>query len=51
VQVVFEHQAEARRKQDIAVLGVFAAIDKNLAGIEVEITDLDVTSSLTRTAV
>jgi hypothetical protein len=42
VQVAFEHQAEARRKQDVAVLGAFAAIDKNLAGIEVDIADLDV---------
>jgi hypothetical protein len=39
--VAFEHQAEARRKQDVAVLGAFAAIDKNLAGIEVDIADLD----------
>ena len=42
MQVAFEHQAEARRKQDAAVLGAFAAIDKNLAGIEVDIADLDV---------
>ena len=42
VQVAFEHQAEARRKQDVAVLGAFAAIDKNLAGTEVDIADLDV---------
>ena len=41
VQVAFEHQAEARRKQDVAVLGAFAAIDKNLAGLEVDIADLD----------
>ena len=42
MQVALEHQAEARRKQDVAVLGAFAAIDKNLAGIEVDIADLDV---------
>ena len=39
MQVAFEHQAEARGKQDVAVLGTFAAIDKNLAGIEVDIAD------------
>ena len=42
MQVAFEHQAEARGKQDVAVLGTFAAIDKNLAGIEVDIADFDV---------
>ena len=40
--MAFENQAEARRKQNVAVLGAFAAIDKNLAGIEVDIADLDV---------
>ena len=39
--MAFEHQAEARRKQNVAVLGAFAAIDKNLADIEVDIADLD----------
>jgi hypothetical protein len=42
VQVAFEHQAEARRKQNVAVLGAFAPIDENFAGIEVDIADLDV---------
>jgi hypothetical protein len=37
VQVTLEHQAETRRKQDVAVLGAFAAIDEDLAGIEVDI--------------
>ena len=34
MQVALEHQAEARRKQDVAVLGALAAIDKDLAGLE-----------------
>ncbi len=34
-------QAEARRKQDVAVLGTLAAIDKDLAGLEIHIADLD----------
>jgi hypothetical protein len=42
VQVAFEHQAEARWKQNVAVLGAFAPIDENFAGIEVDIADLDV---------
>jgi hypothetical protein len=37
-----EHQAEARRKQNVAVLGAFAPIDQNFAGIEVDVADLDV---------
>jgi hypothetical protein len=40
--LAFEHQAEARRKQNVAVLGAFAPIDENFAGIEVDIADLDV---------
>jgi hypothetical protein len=32
-----EHQAEARRKQNVAVLGAFAPIDQNFAGIEVDV--------------
>jgi hypothetical protein len=30
VQVTLEHQAEACRKQDVAVLGTLAAIDEDL---------------------
>ena len=41
MQVALEHQAEARRKQDVAVLGALAAIDKDLAGLEIHIADLD----------
>ena len=37
-----EYQAEARWKQNVAVLGSFAPIDENFAGIEVDIADLDV---------
>src|SRR5258708_39862729 len=40
--MAFEHQAETRRKQNVAVLGAFAPIDENFAGIEVDIADLDV---------
>ena len=42
MQVACEHQAEARRKQDVAVLGAFAPIDEDLAGLEIHIADLDV---------
>jgi hypothetical protein len=40
--MAFEYQAEARWKQNVAVLGPFAPIDENFAGIEVDIADLDV---------
>jgi len=40
--MAFEYQAEARWKQNVAVLGSFAPIDENFAGIEVDIPDLDV---------
>ncbi len=40
--MTLKHEAEARRKQDVAVLGALAAIDEDLAGIEVDIADLDV---------
>ena len=35
-------QVEARREQDVAVFGALTAIDKDLAGLEVNVTDLDV---------
>jgi hypothetical protein len=34
--VAFEHQTEARREQDVTVLGTLAPIDEYLAGIEVD---------------
>src|SRR5260221_10584768 len=40
--MAFEYQAEARWKQNVAVLGSFAPIDENFAGIEGDIPDLDV---------
>ena len=40
--MAFEYQAEARWKQNVAVLGSFAPIDENFAGVEVDIPDLDV---------
>ena len=40
--MAFENQAEARRKQNVAVLGAFTPVDENFAGIEVDIADLDV---------
>jgi hypothetical protein len=50
VQVTLEHQAEACRKQDVAVLDTLAAIDEDFAGIEVDIDSpedlLDLSSAI-----
>jgi hypothetical protein len=42
VQVVFEHQAEACRKQMWRSVAAFAPINETFAGVEVDIPDLDV---------
>jgi hypothetical protein len=42
VQVVFEHQAEACRKQMWRSVAAFAPINETFAGVEVDISDLDV---------
>ncbi|MBV9226530.1 MAG: hypothetical protein JOY85_21055 [Acidobacteriaceae bacterium] len=39
--MTFEHQAKARREEDVAVLVALAALDEDLAGIEVDVADLD----------
>lgn len=41
VQVTFQHQAEAGRKQDVAVLGALGLVDEHLALLEINVTHPD----------
>ena len=40
--MAFENQAKARGKQDVAVFRALAAVDEDLAAIEIDVSDLDV---------
>ncbi len=51
LQVTLQYQPKAGREKDIAVFGTLALVDEDLATAKIHFGNLDLTNSLTRTAV